>query len=95
MVPQSVRIGIIGDFNPEYRSHHATNSALEHAANRLGIDAETVWLPTPALSGRDAHEVLANYDGLWAASGSPYNSLDGALAAIQFARTRNWPFVGT
>jgi CTP synthase (UTP-ammonia lyase) len=95
MGSQSVRIGIIGDFNPEYRSHHATNSALEHAANRLGVDVETVWLPTPALSGRGVDEILANYDGLWAASGSPYDSLDGALAAIQFARTRNWPFVGT
>ena len=95
MGSQSVRIGIIGDFNPEYRSHHATNSALEHAAKRLGIDVETVWLPTPALSGSDIDEILMNYDGLWAASGSPYHSLDGALAAIQFARTRNWPFVGT
>jgi len=42
MGSQSVRIGIIGDFNPEYRSHHATNSALEHAANRLSVDLETV-----------------------------------------------------
>jgi len=95
MVAQSVRVGIIGDFNPVFRSHHAINSALEHAANRLSVDVETVWLPTPALSGRGVHEILANYDGLWAASGSPYDSLDGALAAIQFARTRNWPFVST
>jgi len=95
MGSQSVRIGIIGDFNPEYRSHRATNSALEHSANRLGVNVETVWLPTPALSGRDVDEILANYDGLWAASGSPYDSLNGALAAIQFARTQDWPFVGT
>ena len=95
MSEQCVRIGVIGDFNPEFRSHHAINNALQHAARRLGVDVETVWLPTPALSGLAVHDILTNYDGLWAASGSPYDSLEGALAGIQFARTRNWPFVGT
>lgn len=27
--------------------------------------------------------------------GSPYQSFDGMLRGIQFARERNWPFVGT
>jgi hypothetical protein len=27
-VPEPVRIGILGDFNTEFRSHHATTEAL-------------------------------------------------------------------
>ena len=33
----AVRIGILGDFNPEFRSHHATNDALQHAARKLEL----------------------------------------------------------
>lgn len=32
---------------------------------------------------------------LWAAPGSPYKSFDGMLKGIEFARSRDWPFLGT
>ena len=89
------RIGIIGDFNPEYRSHHATNAALQHAAAHLGCAVEITWVPTASLVESHAIEMLASYDGLWASAGSPYRSMQGMLAGIQFARTRNRPFVAT
>jgi CTP synthase (UTP-ammonia lyase) len=92
---EPVRIGIIGDFNPDYRSHLATNAALSHAAGALGLEVEVNWLPTPTLAGAGLDRQLAGYHGFWAASGSPYGSMAGALAGIQFARVRNWPFVGT
>lgn len=95
MPARTVRIGVIGDFNPEYRSHHATNAALQHAAARLGLNLGVTWLATGSFAETRALEKLAAYDGLWAASGSPYGSMEGALAAIRFARVREWPFVGT
>jgi CTP synthase (UTP-ammonia lyase) len=49
MPVRAIRIGILGDFNPEYRSHHATNSSLEHAAKALGRAVEFDWIPTPGL----------------------------------------------
>ncbi len=94
-VGDTVRIGIVGDFNPDFHTHHATNACLQHAARRLQMSVESEWVPTPALLEADAETVLGRFDGLWAAPGSPYRSLDGALRAIEFARTRNWPFVGT
>ena len=90
-----VRIGILGDFNPEFRSHHAVNDSLQHAAARLGLKLESQWLPTPSLTSVSANEVLATFDGLWATPGSPYQSMDGMLCGIQFAREQNWPFLGT
>jgi len=91
----AVRIGILGDFNPDYRTHHATNASLEHAAKALGREIEVSWVPTPSLEGPQATDSLAGYDGLWASAGSPYRSMCGMLAGIRFARVRNWPFVGT
>jgi CTP synthase (UTP-ammonia lyase) len=76
-VPDPVRIGILGDFNPEFRSHHATTESLQHCAKKLSVELESVWLPTPSLLAPDAPKVLETYDGLWASPGSPYKSFDG------------------
>ena len=92
---ETVRIGILGDFNPEFRSHHATNDALQHAATKLDLRVESEWLPTPSLLELEAQKTLESYDGLWASAGSPYKSMDGMLAGIEFARRRDWPFLGT
>src|ERR1700726_4632229 len=94
-VTEAVRIGILGDFNTEFRSHHATNDALQQSARKLKLKVESEWLPTPSLLKRDAVTTLDSFDGLWASAGSPYKSFDGMLAGIQFARVRNRPFLAT
>jgi CTP synthase (UTP-ammonia lyase) len=91
----AVRIGILGDFNPEFRSHHATPDSLQHAADKLGLKVESEWIPTPSLTGTNAEKILESFDGLWASPGSPYKSFDGMLKGIEFARRRDWPFLGT
>ncbi len=91
----AVRIGILGDFNPEFRSHHATNDALQHAAGKLGVKVVSEWLATPSLLEPGAEKKLESWDGLWASPGSPYKSFEGMLKGIEFARRRDWPFLGT
>jgi CTP synthase (UTP-ammonia lyase) len=90
----AVRIGIIGDFDPAFPSHVATNDAIGHAAAALGVAADVRWLPTPELEA-DAGVALTACDGLWASPGSPYQSANGAYNAIRFARERGVPFLGT
>ena len=92
---EAVRIGILGDFNPDFRSHHATNDSLQHAAKKLGCPVESVWIPTPSLLDSDPKVALEKFDGLWAAPGSPYKSFDGMLSGIKFARVHDWPFLAT
>jgi CTP synthase (UTP-ammonia lyase) len=90
-----IRIGIIGDFEPVYHSHFATNAALYDAATKLKVPLQVRWLPTSSLEGPDAEKILRRWDGLIASPGSPYKSFGGMLRGIEFARTRDWPFVGT
>jgi CTP synthase (UTP-ammonia lyase) len=94
-VKDIVRIGILGDFNPEFRSHHATNDSLQHAAAVLNLAVASQWIPTPSLCEPRARKMLESFDGLWASPGSPYKSFDGMLKGIEFARERDWPFLGT
>jgi CTP synthase (UTP-ammonia lyase) len=94
-VTEAVRIGILGDFNPDFRSHHATNDALQHAARKLQLKVESAWLPTPSLLQPAAPATLDAFDGIWASPGSPYKSFDGMLKGIEFARVHDRPFLGT
>jgi CTP synthase (UTP-ammonia lyase) len=90
-----LRVGIIGDFDPSYPSHAATNKALSHAARAMSLSLDLSWLSTLSLDDEGSGIVLEQFDALWCAPGSPYKSMNGALRAIRFAREHGWPFVGT
>jgi CTP synthase (UTP-ammonia lyase) len=94
-VVRAVRIGVIGDFEPTYHSHFATNAALYDAAAKLRVPLHLRWLPTPTLDVPHAARLLSQWDGLLAAPGSPYQSFSGMLRGIEFARTHDWPFAAT
>jgi len=85
----------MGDFDPDKCSHFATNAALYDAATKLKVPVELRWLPTPSLEARSGEKTLRRFDCLFASPGSPYKSFAGMLHGIEFARTRDWPFVGT
>jgi len=90
-----IRIGIIADYNPKNKYHIATEQSVAHAAEALGLRAESVWLDTDGLDNTGAEARLAEFNGLWCGTSSPYRSMEGALRAIRFARERGVPFVGT
>ena len=81
------KIAVVGDFNPSNVTHRFTNAALEH------VELAFSWLATD--SPGDWGERLAAFDGVWIAPASPYRSMDGALAAVRYARERGVPLVGT
>ena len=74
---QPLRVGIIGDFEPQVRSHTATNEALRHAASALSVTLDASWLPTPPLDEDCSETTLQQFDALWCAPGSPYKSMHG------------------
>jgi len=84
----SARIAVVGDFDPRNRTHAFTNASLEH----VGMAWD--WVGTDAIDG-DAASRLAPFQGIWIAPASPYRSMEGALAAIRYARERGVPLVGT
>jgi CTP synthase (UTP-ammonia lyase) len=81
------QIAIVGDFNPSNPTHQLTNAALEH------VDLDSTWLPTD--SPGNWEDRLTAYDGVFIAPASPYRSMEGALAAVRYARERGVPLVGT
>lgn len=58
------------------------------------MQLEPHWLHTSTIQPGNERS-LATFHGIWCAPGSPYANTDGALRAIEWARTRNIPFLGT
>lgn len=86
--PDSLHIGIIGDYNPNNETHRLTDEAFSGLPGR----PDFTWIGTEAVP--DAAGLLA-YDGLLIASASPYRDMEGALRAIRTAREQGLPLLGT
>jgi CTP synthase (UTP-ammonia lyase) len=85
-----LRIGMVGDYRPDFGPHHITDDVLAHAAAASAIEIAPSWLETDRVTGQALHM----FDALWIAPGSPYRSVDGALVAIRFARESGVPLGG-
>lgn len=88
-MPQRALIGVVGDRNPSYAVHVATDHALTHGDD----PPEVEWLATDTIELPSAD--LSRYAGLLVAPGSPYRSMEGALVAIRHAREHRIPLLGT
>jgi CTP synthase (UTP-ammonia lyase) len=80
-------IAIVGERIPDFPPHVATGAAIAHSAEALGIEVVARWVATD--------EKLPDVDAIWCAPGSPYRSLDGALAALRRGREQGVPTLGT
>lgn len=84
-------IAIIGEFDPEFLPHAATNSALQHSCAALASDLGWQWISTTEVDD----SVVRDHHGLLIAPGSPYKDMARTLLAIRAARERAVPCLGT
>lgn len=87
------RIAIVGDRSDAVVAHRAIELSLGFARSSLDAVFDWGWVPTrdvdPSLGA------LKNFSAVWLVPGSPYESMAGALAAVQWARQSGRPFLGT
>jgi CTP synthase (UTP-ammonia lyase) len=91
---KTIRIALVGDYDPAVPAHQAIPEALQLSGERVGVCVEPCWMHTSTL-GPDVAGQLAGFAGTWCVPASPYASTEGALAAIRFARESSQPFLGT
>ena len=84
-----IEIALVGERSDAVVAHRGIPKALAMAAELLEVDVVGTWVRT------DAGQDLAPFQGVWCVPGSPYASMDGALAAIRHAREQDVPFLGT
>lgn len=86
---QQLKIGIIGDFNFTYNTHHATNLALDHAGRFLEIELSYYWIKVNEFIGMKPQQ-LSNFDGFWFAPG-PFQNLFYLNGVVDILLQQNAP----
>lgn len=89
---RNIKIGLIGERDDTVPAHQAIPLSLNQAATSLGVAIAFEWLPTDQILSVDS---LTGFDAIWCVPATPYLSMDGALLAIQYAREKQLPFLGT
>jgi len=90
---KTVRVALVGDYDPAVTAHRAIPEALRLSGQRLGVAVDPTWTHTATLG--PGVPQLADFAGIWCVPASPYANTDGALAAIRFARENGRPYLGT
>src|SRR3954447_20922806 len=91
---RTLRVALVGDFDPSLVAHRAIPMALNLAGWQHGVEVQPLWAHTSTIS-RVPDTQLASVHGIWCVPASPYASTSGALAAIRYARESGRPFLGT
>lgn len=91
-VKDTLRIALVGDYNPDVLAHQAIPMAIDDAAAVLDVTADYDWLATTELT---SPEDLVGYDAIWLVPASPYKNTDAAFITARYARENSVPFLGT
>lgn len=89
---KTLRIALVGDYNPDVVAHQAIPLAIDDAAAVQELTADYDWLSTDEIA---SEEDLVGYDAIWVVPASPYKNAQGAFTAIRYARENGVPFLGT
>ncbi|HEX9816027.1 MAG TPA: hypothetical protein VGB18_03515 [Candidatus Thermoplasmatota archaeon] len=92
---KTTKITLIGERDLGKKAHRGIEASI--ALYRAEVDAnlELAWVRTATITPESVEATLHDATGIWCTSGSPYENTDGALLAIQHARTKGIPFLGT
>jgi CTP synthase (UTP-ammonia lyase) len=85
------RIALVGDRSANVRAHARIPGLIDALLSRESIALDPYWIATPDAAGC----ALDGFDAIWVAPGSPYESGEGAIAAVRTAREQGIPFLGT
>jgi CTP synthase (UTP-ammonia lyase) len=91
-LPAPPRLALVGDRSTSVQAHVKIPVLIRALARGADEAIELYWLHSTTIT---APEDVDRFDGIWIVPGSPYEHPEGVLAAIQAARTRLIPLLGT
>ncbi len=86
-----MKIALLGDYGETLVAHQAIPVALSLAARALSVSVDYEWIHSTDID----ISRLKRFDAIWCVPFSPYQNPGGILAAIEFARNDEKPFLGT
>jgi CTP synthase len=89
-----IEIAIVGKYIRLSDAYLSVVEALRHAAIAMECDLNLRWISSESLESGSAESYLAGVSGILVPGGFGFRGVDGKIAAIQYARENQIPFLG-
>ncbi len=89
----TVRVGMVGKYTDLVDAYKSLNEALGHAGLQTLAGVEIEYIDAEDIE-RDGTAILETLDAILVPGGFGDRGIDGKIAAVQFAREREIPFLG-
>ena len=90
----SIEIAIVGKYIQLSDAYLSMVEALRHAAIELSLDLKLTWVNSEDIEAEGAAKYLQNVDGVVVPGGFGSRGVDGKIAAVEYARNHQIPFLG-
>jgi CTP synthase len=91
---QEVKIALVGKYTQLGDAYLSVVEALKHGAIATGAKLEIIWVNSEDLESHGATKYLADVQGIVVPGGFGIRGVEGKIAAIQYAREHQIPFLG-
>ncbi|MBE9224296.1 CTP synthase [Phormidium sp. LEGE 05292] len=90
----SIEIAIVGKYVRLSDAYLSMVEALRHAAIELSLDLNLKWVNSEDIEAEGAAKYLQKVDGVVVPGGFGSRGVDGKIAAVEYARNHQIPFLG-
>ncbi|NES75952.1 MULTISPECIES: CTP synthase [Okeania] len=90
----TIEIAIVGKYIQLSDAYLSVVEALRHAAIAIGVDLNLRWVSSEDVEAKGAKTYLEKVNGIIVPGGFGVRGIDGKIAAIQYSRLQNIPFLG-
>jgi CTP synthase len=91
---QTLEIALVGKYVRLSDAYLSVVEALKHAAIATGSALNLRWINSEEIEEKGAAHYLSNVDGIVVPGGFGIRGVDGKIAAIEYARQHQIPFLG-
>ncbi len=91
---KEIEIGLVGKYVELHDSYKSITEAFIHAGSSQETRVKVRWIHSEKLEANNIQEFLKGLDGVLVAPGFGDRGIEGKIAAVQYARENNIPFLG-
>ncbi|MDD4796559.1 MAG: CTP synthase [Eubacteriales bacterium] len=89
-----VQIALVGKYVKLHDAYLSVAESLHHAGFETGAEVEIKWVEAEDVSPETADALLGDCDGILVPGGFGDRGVEGKIAAAQYAREQNKPYLG-
>lgn len=91
---KTVKVALVGKYVELKDAYLSVSESLKHAGYALDCEVEIIWINSEEESSAEIVAILKTVDALLVPGGFGVRGVEGKLAAIQYARENDLPFLG-